>query len=102
MKTDLVTAIGVAVLGVLVAYFGLSALFSSDGGYEYTFRSIDASSISNELEEPNPEIFNYKALNPTVEVYVGNCTNYNDAGECVENQSEEEQPDQPNNGDEEQ
>ena len=41
-------------------------------------------SISTDLSEPNTEVFNYRALNPTVEVYI-DCTNYDASGSCVNN-----------------
>ena len=47
----------------------------------------------NKLEkcEANPELFNYKALNPTVEVYVGDCDEVNQYGECIDEASQENQ-----------
>ena len=42
----------------------------------------------SQTAEPNVGIFNYKALNPTVEVYVGNCEEYNAVGECVDTNTE--------------
>ena len=72
MKTDLVSSIGVAIAGVLVAYFACN-LFT--GPIEdVTIKTVD-SSFSTDIAEPNPEVFNYRAINPTVEVYVGNDDN---------------------------
>ena len=42
------------------------------------------SSVDTNLVDPDPEVFNYKAIDPTVEVYVGDCTEYNERGECIE------------------
>lgn len=71
MKTDLVTSIGVAIVGAVVAYFVCDMFI---GPLEnFSFLTLDSSSnVSASIEEPNVEVFNYKALNPTVEVYVGN------------------------------
>lgn len=71
MKTDLASSIGAAIVGVLIAYF-ICNLFI--GPIEdFTVKTVD-SSVGAELVEPDPEVFNYKALNPTVEVYVGDDT----------------------------
>ena len=85
MKTDLISSIGVAIIGVLLAFFICNLFIGEIKDYE--FQSIDAS-INADLIDPNPEVFNYKALNPTVEVYVGNCTDYNSVGECIEESTE--------------
>lgn len=72
MKADLATSIVVSIVGIVIAYF-VCQLFV--GPIEnFTFTTID-SEVSTELAEPDSEIFNYKALNPTVEVYVGTCKN---------------------------
>ena len=82
MKTDLATSIVVAVVGAVAAYF-ICNLFI--GPLEsFSFSTLDPTSdISASVEEPNPEIFNYRALNSTVEVYVGDCQEFID-GECVD------------------
>lgn len=80
MKTDLATAIIAAVIGTLVAFFITDQFLGPIS--DVTFKTID-SSIDTELIEPDPEVFNYRALNPTVEVYVGDCDEYNEFGECV-------------------
>ena len=41
--------------------------------------------MSYELTEPDEEIFNPRALNPTVEVYVGNCKEFDYNGQCIDN-----------------
>ena len=80
MKTDLPTSIGIAIIGVLIAYFVCDLLI---GPIEpISFKTIDAD-INADLTEPNVNVFNYKALNPTVEVYVGEgCVNRDGNGEC--------------------
>ncbi len=83
MKTDLASSIGVAIVGVLLAYF-ICNLFV--GPIEdVTVKTVDAS-LSTDIAEPNPEIFNYRAINPTVEVYVGNsddCAVLDENGNCT-------------------
>ena len=86
MKTDLVTAIGAAIVGFLIAFFVTDLL--TEDIKDFTFTTVD-SKVSTELKEPDPEVFNYYALNPTVEVYIGSCIEYDENGECVEILTEE-------------
>ncbi|MBR3132219.1 hypothetical protein IKG33_02320 [Candidatus Saccharibacteria bacterium] len=85
MKTDLASAIGAAIAGILLAYF-ITNLFIPKIE-DVTYKTVEGT-ITTELTDPNVEVFNYKALNPTVEVYVGDCENYdNDAGVCLDDVS---------------
>ena len=81
MKTDLATAIISAIVGVLVAYFLVGGVFLKDPG------AVNIKTIENSTNftpsEPNPEIFNYRALNPTVETYI-DCKNYDASGVCLD------------------
>lgn len=83
MKTDLATTIVTAVLGVVIAYFVTG--FFIPAIQNITIQKVD-SSVTADLEEPNIEVFNYKSLNPTVEVYIGQCKEYNNAGECIDDE----------------
>lgn len=87
MKNDLATAIAVAIVGFLIAFFAADLLTGDIESYSY--ETIDES-VSIDLTDPNPEVFNYRALNPTVEVYIGSCIEYNSNGECIEILTEEE------------
>ena len=70
MKTDLATSIIAAIAGVLIAYF-VTNLFM--GPIEdVSYKTID-STVNTNLSDPDPEVFNYRALNPTVEVYGNQC-----------------------------
>lgn len=81
MKTDLATSIIAAIAGVLIAYFVTNMFIGPIEDITYT--TVD-SAVNTSLADPDPEVFNYRALNPTVEVYVGECDEYNEFGECVE------------------
>jgi hypothetical protein len=76
MKTDLVSSIGVAIAGVLIAYFVCNLFIGPIE--DFTINSV-TTKVDSTLSDPSPEVFNYKALNPTVEVYVGDGTD-NDQG----------------------
>lgn len=81
MKKDLATAIVTGILGVIIAYFVTNLLIPSIENF--TFTTVD-SSLSLGLVEPNNELFNFNALNPTVEVFVGDCTEFGENGECLD------------------
>ena len=89
MKNDLATAILTAIIGLVISYFVCDLLVNQMGifGKTPTYPAIE-STFSSELAEPNPEVFNYRAINPTVEVYVGDCTTYNSDGICVNNDND--------------
>ncbi len=89
MKTELATAIGTAIAGTIIAYFLCGLLVGEI--QPVTFNTVD-DSVNTDLAEPNPEVFNYKALNPTVEVYVGDCTATDASGQCVEQNTAEGNP----------
>lgn len=81
MQKDLLTAIIAAVAGVVVAFVATNFLLGPI--QSVTYNTID-STVNTTIAEPDPEVFNYRALNPTVEVYVGECTEYDERGECIE------------------
>ena len=81
MQKDLATAIIAAIAGVTIAYF-VTNLFIPEIS-NVSFKTV-SSSVNASIVEPDPEIFNYRALNPTVEVYVGECDVYDANGNCRE------------------
>ena len=109
MKQDLVTSIFAAVVGALVAYF-VCGMFLPN----FDEMSVTISKLANEesfsLTEPDSEIFNYRSVNPTVEVYVGDCKNMGDNGICNDeivtdynqnNQNNNQEEDEEENNEEE-
>ena len=81
MKKDLATTIGLTIIGVLVAYFVCNMFVPPIESV--TIKDVEGS-IDLTLEDPNPEVFNYRAINPTVEVYVGDCTEVDADGKCLD------------------
>lgn len=67
MKTDLATSILAAVFGVVIAYFVTNLFLGS--AEDFTFKVVNTK-VEASLAEPNPEVFNYRALNPTVEIII--------------------------------
>ncbi len=81
MKSDLATAIVAAVLGLVVAFFVTNLFIPAIE--PVSFKNL-SSTVDNNLADPDENVFNYKALNPTVEVYVGECQNFDENGECLD------------------
>ena len=59
----------VAGLSALIAYFGANALLGKPSAKDASVRTIEK--ISSTVEEPDKRIFNKDAINPTVEVSIG-------------------------------
>lgn len=83
MKNDLAISIIAAIFGIIASYF-ICNIFV--GEIEpVSVKTVDGTT-SIELAEPNPEIFNYRSINPTVEVYVGDdttCKEFDSDGNCL-------------------
>lgn len=78
MKTDLATSIIAAIVGTVAAYFLCNLFTPAIENYSVKVLSSEA---SYNLLDPNNEVFNFRAVNPTVEVYVGQCED----GDCSNN-----------------
>lgn len=78
MKTDLATSIVAAIVGVLAAFFICNIFLPKTK--DYTITVLD-SNTNYSISEPDVEVFNFRSINPTVEVYVGQC----ESGNCDEN-----------------
>ena len=91
MKTDLTTSIIAAIVGTVAAYFVCNLLVPKIESFTLTSLSSDTDYT---LTEPNVEVFNYRSVNPTVEVYVGNCTGDNcEPAIIIDEETEENQDD---------
>ncbi len=82
MKQDLATSVFAAVIGALVAYFVCNMFLPALE--DVTFSTIGETEVFN-LAEPDTEVFNFRSVNPTVEVYVGNCIDLGENGVCNDN-----------------
>ena len=88
MQKDLALAIITAIVGAVAASLVCGLLVGEINST--TVKTVD-SNIGTELADPDPEVFNYKALNPTVEVYIGSCSEYDaTTGECIDQITAEE------------
>lgn len=75
MKTDLVSTIAAAIAGFVIAFLVCSFLMPEI--QSVSFKELSGE-VNYELAEPDVNVFNYRALNPTVEVYVGSQTGANE------------------------
>jgi hypothetical protein cdiviTM7_02684 len=69
-KTDIAMIILIAGFSVLISYLVINSL--AQGGFsEQTYEVKTTEPISNEYVKPSSEIFNKDAINPTVQVNIG-------------------------------
>ena len=95
MKFDLTTSIVIGIIGVVAGFFIMDLFLPEIEGI--SFKSLK-STPNTTLASPNPEVFNYRAINPTVEVYVGQCEEYDATGNCVNNSSSSSEDSAPAEG----
>ena len=77
-QNDILTVAVIAISGFVVSLILCNVLLGDPDEKSVSFTTIEP--ISNEIAEPNPEVFNLKAINPTVEVYVGQCEDWDRNG----------------------
>jgi hypothetical protein len=68
-KSDIAMIILIASISVMVAYFVAKALIGDTANESVTVKTADE--ITTEVEKPDSSIFNSKAINPTVQVIIG-------------------------------
>lgn len=70
-NTDIALVIVVATVSVVASYFIGNLVLGDPNDRVESISYMDV--ISSDIDQPDIETFNSYALNPTVEVYVGNC-----------------------------
>ena len=70
-NTDIALVVMIALVSTVISYFLGNALLGDPNERVTTVDYMDV--IGSNVDEPDVETFNVDALNPTVEVYVGNC-----------------------------
>jgi len=68
-KSDVAMIILIASMSVLVAYFVAKAVIGDVQNESVKVKT--AESINTSITQPDPTVFNSKAINPTVEVIIG-------------------------------
>lgn len=78
-QSDIFTLILIAGIGTLAAFFACNAILGDPDMAKVSFTALDKT-ITNTLADPDPEVFNSLAINPTIEVFVGNCEDIDQNG----------------------
>lgn len=78
-QSDIFTLILVAGIGTLAAFFVCQTLLGDPNQATTKFRTVNRV-VSSDLVAPDPEVFNSTAINPTIEVYVGDCEDIDQNG----------------------
>lgn len=68
-KTDIATIVTIALLSIGTAYFLATALIGSPTPANVKVKTVET--ISSAVTEPDGTVFNKEAINPTVEVIIG-------------------------------
>lgn len=71
-NSDIATVIVIAALSMLAAYFVADAVIGQPGTDSVKVKTVDP--ISSDVAKPDPAVFNKNAINPTVEVIIGQGT----------------------------
>ena len=77
-QSDIISIVLVASVGALMAFFGARALLEEQEPTTTTFNRVV--SIETTLTEPDSELFNEDAINPTVEAKIDSCEDTNGNG----------------------
>ena len=86
MKTsDWISMAAIAIIGAAVSVWATNALLGDPDKASVTFPYMSV--IESAVAEPDVDIFNMNAINPTVEVYVGSCVDQD--GDGVINSAEQ-------------
>lgn len=78
-QSDIFSLILIASVGTLAAFFVCQSLMGNPDDASVKFKAL-AKPIDSALVAPDPEVFNGAAINPTVEVYVGECEDVDQNG----------------------
>lgn len=68
-KSDIAMIILIASISVLIAYFVAKTVIGDVQNESVKVKTTEA--ISTDVAEPDPSVFNADAINPTVEVIIG-------------------------------
>ena len=84
---DIITIAFVSIVGAAVSIFAVNSLLGNLDDKSVSFKV--PMTVTTDLAEPDPETYNLEAINPTVEVYVGNCKDDDHDGILSEAELEE-------------
>ncbi len=78
-RSDIYSLILIAGIGTLAAFLICNQLLGDPSTAKVEFKKL-SSVIESDLIAPDPEVYNSAAVNPTVEVYVGDCVDVDQNG----------------------
>lgn len=78
-RSDIFTLILVAGIGTLAAFLICNKIMGDPNMAKVEFKALNAI-IKSDLVAPEAEVYNSLAVNPTVEVYVGDCVDIDQNG----------------------
>ena len=78
-QSDIFTLVMIAVIGTMGAFFVCNALLGDPSTASVKFKTVNRV-VSSELVAPDAEVFNSMSINPTIEVYVGDCEDIDQNG----------------------
>lgn len=78
-RSDIYALILIAGIGTLAAFLVCNQLLGDPNEAKVEFKKLNAV-IEQDLVAPDPEVYNGAAVNPTVEVYVGDCVDVDQNG----------------------
>lgn len=78
-RSDIFTLILVAGIGTLAAFLICNKIMGDPNMAKVEFKALSAI-IKKDLVAPDAEVYNSTAVNPTVEVYVGDCIDIDQNG----------------------
>lgn len=78
-RSDIYSLILIAGIGTFAAFLACNAILGDPNDAKVEFKTV-SKVLTNELAVPNEEIFNDTAINPTIEVYVGDCEDIDQNG----------------------
>ena len=77
-KSDIISVVLVAMIGTFAAAFIVNLIMGNPDDAKASFKDIEV--VDSSLSDPDPEVFNSDAINPTIEVYVGSCVDVDQDG----------------------
>ena len=77
-RSDVITVTLISGIAIFASFILVNSFFGNPDEAIVSFKNIK--SVSSDISEPNPEVFNRNALNPTVEVSISGCEDANGNG----------------------
>lgn len=78
-QSDIFTLVLIAGIGTLAAFFACNAILGDPDEAKVEYKTV-SEVIKSDLKTPRSDVFNELAINPTIEVYVGNCEDIDQNG----------------------